>query len=436
MNIKHVQWLYDELPGLAQQGVVSAEIAEKLRQHYGPAPKADARRLTITLFGILGAVLIGGGIILLLAHNWEELTRPVRAAISFVPLLAGLGLAGWVLLEKSQSTAWREGAATFWALSIGTAISLIAQTYNLGGDFGDFMLIWTLLGLPIVYLLRSGVATALYWVGVATWALHARIMSGVELWFWPLMSLALPHLWRTARRDRYHPRVSWLIWVLAICVSVGTGASLKEQLADCWMVVYASLFTVMWLAGRQWFDEGAGVRRQPLQSLGAAGIVGLSLVLTFKAPWEELSWHSHWWASEEPLAWWRLAVVTLWPVAAMCFWGAALRRRDLAGKVAGVMPLLAALGFAWQDQAARKIGMPLVFDAFLLAVGVATVIGGIRERRLSVTNAGMLILSLLIIARFFDSDLSFVARGLTFVAVGAGFLVTNLFLVKRMKVAQ
>ena len=91
--------------------------------------------------------------------------------------------------------------------------------------------------------------------------------------------------------------------MLAICLSIGTGASLADHLADLWMIVYGSLFTVMWLAGRRWLDEGESARRQPLQSIGAFGIFVLSLLLTFKTLWEELTWHSHWWESELPSAW-------------------------------------------------------------------------------------------------------------------------------------
>jgi uncharacterized membrane protein len=433
---KHLQWLYEELPALVRQGVLTPEAAEKLRQHYGPATRPDARRLTLVLFGVLGAVLIGGGIILLLAHNWDELLRPVRAALSFAPLLAALLLAAWVLRRRAQSTAWRESVATYWGLSIGSSIALIAQTYNLGGDFGDFVLTWALLGLPIVYLLQSRAVAALYWAGVTAWAIFARITNGVELWFWPLLALAVPHLWRIARPERDHARVGWLIWVLALCLSIGTGASLVEHLADLWTVVYGSLFTVMWLAGRRWFDEGESPRRQPLQSIGALGLFVLSLLLTFKSAWEELTWHSHWWESETPFVWLRVAVLAVWPVAAMCLWGNALRRLDIPGAIAGLMPLLAALGFVLGSQPARNIIMPLVFDAFVLAAGIALVVGGVRERRLSVTNGGMLVVAALIIARFFDSDLDFVARGLAFVIVGAGFLVTNLVLVKKMRVAQ
>jgi hypothetical protein len=64
------------------------------------------------------------------------------------------------------------------------------------------------------------------------------------------------------------------------------------------------------------------------------------------------------------------------------------------------------------------------------------VVAGVRDRRLSVVNGGMLVLAALIICRFFDSDLGFVVKGLAFIAVGVGFLVTNLLLVKRTKVTQ
>jgi len=44
--------------------------------------------------------------------------------------------------------------------------------------------------------------------------------------------------------------------------------------------------------------------------------------------------------------------------------------------------------------------------------------------------AGLLIAALAI-CRFFDSDLSFVTRGIGFIIVGLGFLVANVLLFKR-----
>jgi len=67
----------------------------------------------------------------------------------------------------------------------------------------------------------------------------------------------------------------------------------------------------------------------------------------------------------------------------------------------------------------------------LFILGVGTLWRGVREQRLGVINGGMLMLSTLIAMRFFDGDYSFVIRGLVFMGVGTGFLMTNVVLIRR-----
>src|SRR5207253_10167612 len=55
----------------------------------------------------------------------------------------------------------------------------------------------------------------------------------------------------------------------------------------------------------------------------------------------------------------------------------------------------------------------------------------IRTNSIARANFGLLLIAALAICRFFDSDLSFVARGVGFIIVGVGFLVANLLLFKR-----
>jgi len=43
----------------------------------------------------------------------------------------------------------------------------------------------------------------------------------------------------------------------------------------------------------------------------------------------------------------------------------------------------------------------------------------------------LILIAALAISRFFDSELSFVTRGLGFILVGAGFLVANILLFKK-----
>lgn len=77
MSKRNVQWLYAELPGLVQQGVMPAATAERLRQHYGApgAPGGTAKRWAVVLFSILGAALIGGGS----CCCWRTIGRSCRA---------------------------------------------------------------------------------------------------------------------------------------------------------------------------------------------------------------------------------------------------------------------------------------------------------------------------------------------------------------------
>ena len=56
---------------------------------------------------------------------------------------------------------------------------------------------------------------------------------------------------------------------------------------------------------------------------------------------------------------------------------------------------------------------------------------GIRSDSLARANFGLLLIATLAISRFFDSDLSFVTRGIGFIVVGAGFLVANILLFKK-----
>ena len=61
---------------------------------------------------------------------------------------------------------------------------------------------------------------------------------------------------------------------------------------------------------------------------------------------------------------------------------------------------------------------------------MVTVRHGIEQGSLKRMNLGLAVLSLTILMRFFDTDLSFVVRGLVFIAIGAGFLYMNMRLMR------
>ena len=66
-----IQWLRAELPGLVASGVLTSEAAEALERHYAAQLSEEPRRTGFILSAILGSLLVGAGIILLVAHNWD-----------------------------------------------------------------------------------------------------------------------------------------------------------------------------------------------------------------------------------------------------------------------------------------------------------------------------------------------------------------------------
>ncbi|HAC15860.1 MAG TPA: DUF2157 domain-containing protein, partial [Bacteroidetes bacterium] len=61
--------------------------------------------------------------------------------------------------------------------------------------------------------------------------------------------------------------------------------------------------------------------------------------------------------------------------------------------------------------------------------------GGLKNH-LGIMNYGLLIITMLVISRFFDADINFVIRGILFILVGIGFFVANYWMVKQRKSKQ
>ena len=76
------------IPEMLREGLISEESADKIQSYY--AGRADnAQKRIFVIFGILGAALVGLGIILIIGHNWDHLSRPLKTILAFIPLIAG-----------------------------------------------------------------------------------------------------------------------------------------------------------------------------------------------------------------------------------------------------------------------------------------------------------------------------------------------------------
>jgi len=119
------------------------------------------------------------------------------------------------------------------------------------------------------------------------------------------------------------------------------------------------------------------------------------------------------------------------PLATLALLVTTIRRKTPLGLLFGFAPILAIVGYglaSLTDTYATAAGL---FDVYLLVTGLWLLITGIQTRKQVQMNVGLLTITALIIARFFDSDLGFLLRGLVFIALGVTFLVANVVMLRR-----
>lgn len=434
-----IRWLLAELPELITTGVLTPETADALRQRYAAEVSEEPpRRFGFVLSAILGSLLVGAGIVLLVAHNWDFLSRPIRCAIAFTPLVLSQALAVFVLLRRNGSAAWREAAAILNIAAIGTAIALVSQTYQIQGDFPRFILVWMLLALPVVYVFGTALGLSAYFVGATVWVLSQKTAGFLfaadpeDLWVWVLLLAAAPAFFLIWKRSRngYGTLLALTCLAVAAAFSLGRTDSIGAQ--SFWRCSFAGYWTLVYLAGAVGFSDWRPRRPHPFVAIGWIGILALAVMLSFQELWRTHQWQNA--VDLTPRHYPDLLAAGIqggWVLAALLAGGYAIWRRRNANLAPAAFTPLAVVGWCVAKSTGNTLVPSLIIDAFLLALGVFTLLRGIRAGNVYSANLGMLVIAVLAIARFFDNDLEFVVRGIAFIAIGLGFLLTNLVVFKR-----
>jgi len=414
---RHSRWFVKEIPTLIAKGVITAPVAKRLVDYYtGPENPHGSRNWAIAAFSILGSILIGGGIILLYAYNWSDLSRGARAGLAFIPLIAAQLLAGQLLLLGERSPGRREGSSTFVMLALGACMAVVSQIYHLSDDVSSFILVWMLMSLPLVYIFDATVPAMLYMIGVTSWVCHARSIGSNPNMFWLLAAALAPFLWNSAVKRRYALSTAWLFWVTSICTPFAVVALMDLQGHENGMLGYASLFAALYLAGSIWFGNATSMGQQPMQVVGWSGLAVIGLMATYQ------DWIRRDLFTSDPMVYAVFAVV-------MVFLAIAIARKLYENAVFGALPFVLLIG----GQLPYSL---VVLNFYVGAAALATLIAGYKKNRAGRFNAGLLLLSALIACRFFDSNVGLLSRGLAFIAVGLAFTMANLVMSRRAQEAK
>lgn len=432
---KAIAWLYSELPELIRSGIFSNETAEKIREYYGEVNTKSRMQIALAIFGVVGAGCMGLGVMLLFAYNWDYLSRLQRTSLAFAPLILSNILMAWAIFSKKESAAVREGFSVFNMLSIGGAIALISQIYHLPGDIDSFLLVWMLLSVPLVYIMSASLPAVLYLFGITTWASMSQISGGHALYFWPLIALIFPYYWKHLSTDPYGSKSVWLSSALCLCLSVAIGISLEKVLPGLWIVVYSAFYSILFLVSKFWFDDVPSTWQRPFRNCGVLGITILSYLFTYKWVWKSVGWYYyriggkfHAYAGFADYI-----IASILVVMAIGLLVKMAKEKRLFEMSFGFMPVLAILSYSFSGFGGNVFFAVWIFNLYVLYLGIICVLYGLKEKKLGVTNAGILIMGIIIFTRFVDGSLGIIERGLIFIVIGACFIGVNMVLSKRIK---
>lgn len=420
-----------DIPELVAAGVISQETGKDIQAYYKQKEGQSTNRLFI-VFGILGATLVGLGIILILAHNWDDLSRATKTVFAFLPLLIGQVFCGFSILKKSDSQAWVESSASFLFFAVGASISLISQIYNIPGNLSSFILTWMLLCLPLVYLMRSSFISLLYLVGITFFACETGYWSRDPAdtnYYWPLLLLVLPHYYFLFKQKINSNFLTFHHWFVPISLTICLGI-IGDKQGELLFIAYFSLFGLFYLISKQRFFSEQRIRNNGYLVLGALGTIVLLLTLSFDWFWNELENKSldvrEVFASGEFLVSVLLTVGAGW----LAFFNKQAKDREMLQRLLGSVFLIFIVIYLIGLYSSFAV---ILINVLVFVLGVTIIREGSRRENLGILNVGLMIITALIVCRFFDINLSFVTRGILFVLVGIGFFFTNYRMLKKRR---
>lgn len=417
-----------ELEDLVDADVIGTEQADRIRNYYHQNPE-DASQRQRLIFGVIGSLLVGLGLILLIAHNWDSFSKLAKTAIAFAPLLVSQIIGFFILRKPGENKGFKEGISIFIFLSIGACLSLISQIYHIQGSVSEFLRTWLFLGVGLIYIFNSGASSILYLLLTTYYAVDSGYFHENNSWYyWLFIGLWVPyylHLFRNRFNDNITSVLNWLL-PISLTISLAITGDKRE---DMILWSYLLLFGVFYLfASHKKFKK---LINNGWKVIGATGTIALLMATSFEWYWEEIARESS--RTGSIFEHGELFAVTILLVLAIALLLRSTKTFEQIYKDP-IRVMFAVFSLLFFFGTISETVLPLILvNVVILAVALIYILLGIRQNNLGVMNFGLLIFAVLVACRYFDLNLSFTQRGLLFVVVGCGFFISNIWVLRRRK---
>jgi len=423
----------NDLAELVSAKIISDETAQQISDYYSvknAVPVNKNRQLLI--FGIAGAILVGIGLMFIVANQWEKFPNSVKTFLAFSLLIVPQLMCIYILIKKEEKIIWKESLALTLFFAVGANISLVAQIYQITGETSSFILTWMILTLPLVYILNASSVSLAYFIGIVSYNMAVRFdptQESAKLIYWVLFALPLPYYFSQFKKSPDYPLFvlhHWVIPFILIQTLVSVGDDRKELLS----VAYFALFGVFYLIGNLSYFRNRNLIRNGYRVFGVGGTIVSLLVMSYESNWISIT--------GSKLTWSKLfichefyAIFILFTLASVLLYRQNINKALKDWKFPEYIFLIYILIFILGIAGFQAF---IIVNLLVLGWGLLLIRQGSKKDLLGLMNLGMMVIALLVFCRSFDSGLTFVVKGILFMLVGIGFFMTNwLMLSKRQK---
>ena len=364
-------------------GIISPEQADAIRAFYpagddiaDSAPGNALAGRTVSVIAIMGAALVGLGIIAFIAANWSGIPTAGRLAL----LLGGtpaIYAAGWLLAHPFGYPRVGTAVILLGAIAYGASIHLIAQIYHLPLYHPSLLPAWFLGVLPLAYIERS----------------RALLMLGLILFLAAAIFRAQ-------------------VWLPGLD---GTPTALAPG--------YLALGALLFAAGR-WHSRIDALA--PLARFyDLAGLL-IAATIIYLAGYHSLWAGGDLWISTLPTAeYWAVTAIATLAAAALVGYAGRIRPRAIRWEAAALIMMGAAAALLWIGAAWGALWFRflfkyiwILFNLLLLGAVIGMIAAGYRWNRAWLINLAVALFAVTLFTRYFEFGFGLLEQSLAFIIVG------------------
>jgi uncharacterized membrane protein len=445
VSLKTLSWLLKEIELWRTEGVVSPEQAGQLqsryRTQYESQEKGRPDMMTIVI-SITGALLIGLGVILFIAYNWDKISREVHTGMILSAMVIAY-LGGYFIREKYPAYRILGEAAIFLgAIFFGSGIWLIAQMYNINAHYPNGFLFWAIGAIAVSYVTQSVSVNMLASVLLATWTCTECFgFEHANLWYFPAVAIGIfPFIYQT--KSRHALTVALSAMIIGFLGHIDSSSSNTFYFL---LYQYIGLGCILFLAGMLHYQKDSdNVFFRIYTAMSLRILVVALFITTFYDMHKDIALHTE-----------KIPLSSIWIEAGIVIIGAVflfynvmkLRSSNciqdpwITGIVLGfplVLLLATATPFLLKTHYSDTIALLLAvfWNIVYLVFALALLYIGQQNNKLSLLYTGSLVLLLLAVGRYFDLGYDRMERSVYFLIIGGLFIYYGIWLSKKRKEIQ